>query len=74
MIDFNKSKKVDHRRMMLWIEEDILGRIEVFRPQGVTLQECIRLLVSDALVRHEKSYYAANARKQSLPVTKKAAN
>ena len=48
--EFNTDKKPKRKRkMMLWIEEETLARLELIRPDKLTLQECIRQIIDNYL-------------------------
>ena len=42
-----KTKK--KRKIMLWIEEETLDRIEAVRPKELTTQECMRQILNSYL-------------------------
>ena len=45
-----KKQKV---KMMLWIETETLNRLELLRPEKITLQECIRQILDNYLTDPE---------------------
>ena len=48
--DRSKTKR---KKLMLWIPEDLVMRVDLIKPPGITTQEAIRQIVSDWLVEED---------------------
>jgi hypothetical protein len=44
-----EKKKREKVKLMLWIEKDTLNRLELLRPEKLTIQECIRQILDSYL-------------------------
>ena len=52
--EFNTEKKKREKiKLMLWIEKDTLNRLELIRPDKITIQECIRQILDSYLADPE---------------------
>jgi hypothetical protein len=52
--EFNcEKKKREKIKLMLWVEKDTLNRLELLRPDKITIQECIRQILDNYLTDPE---------------------